>query len=253
MRTDQLGPVLRLTLDRAERRNTLDVATIDAISAAMHHVADDRSIRVVVLAAEGRVWCAGADLASLAAHPSGRQAAMHSFADAIADLAECPVPVVAAIDGAILGGGVALLCAADIALASSAATVALPEAGVGLWPMMVGALLPRVTTPRVAMDLAVTGRKVDAGEAQRLGLFSSIAADSAALGLSVATAVEMIVAKSPFAVRAGRKAWREHGDEGGLRDRMHALADALDELAQHPDAAEGISAFFEKRPPRWQS
>ena len=253
MRVETIGPELRLTLDRPERRNTLDLDTIDALSAAINQAKDDTAVRVLVLAAEGSAWCAGADLASFAAHPDGRQAAMHRFADAIADLAECPVPVVAAIDGAVLGGGVALLCAADIAVATNAASVTLPEAGVGVWPMMVGALLPRVTTPRVAMELSITGRKVEAAECVRLGLFSSLAADSAALVQAVATACAMIGRKSPHAVRSGRAAWRRHGGNPALRDQMHALADALDHLAQHPDAAEGISAFFEKRSPRWST
>ncbi|MBM4369750.1 MAG: enoyl-CoA hydratase/isomerase family protein, partial [Deltaproteobacteria bacterium] len=203
MRVERNGDVLRLVLDRAAKRNALDLETIAGLRAAVA----TRGPRVIRLEAEGPSWCAGADLAAVMAHPGGRGAAMHQFADALADLAESPVPVVAVIDAAVLGGGVGLLCAADLAIAGPRATVSLPESRVGAWPMMVGALLARVTTPRLAMDLALTGRKVEAEEGLRIGLFSRLAEDPATVADEACAA---ILARSPAAARAGREAWRQH-------------------------------------------
>lgn len=250
MRIDQSGHVLVLTLDRPEKRNTLDRATIAGLREACARAVANKSIRVMRLQAEGKIWCAGADLASMASHPEGSSAAIHEFADAVADLAECEVPVVAAVNGGVLGGGVALLCAADLAIATQDSTVSLPESGVGVWPMMVGALLPRVATLRVAMDLALTGRRVLAEEAKEYGLFSSVV-DSDRMEAVAEAVCAQVATKSPHAVRAGRQAWKTCLGEPELRARLHQLADQLQALVAHPDAAEGIAAFFEKRPPKW--
>lgn len=250
MRTRVDGHVLRLELDRPQKRNALDLATIAALRAAS---APPAGVRVVRLSAEGPVWCAGADLASLATHPGGAGAAMHEYADALADLVACPVPLVALVDGSVLGGGVGLLCCADVVVAGPAASVALPEARVGLWPMMVGALLGRVASPRVAMELAVTGRTVGAQEAVSLGLFSRYLPSPAEAAAAADEACASVVARSPHAVREGRAAWRRSAglESSELRPRLHALADDLAALGAHADAAEGIAAFFEKREPRW--
>ncbi len=248
MRVERHGELLRLVLDRPTKRNALDLETIQGLRDAVA----TRGPRVIRVEAEGPTWCAGADLAAVMSHPGGRSAAMHLFADALADLVESPVPVVAVVDGAVLGGGVGLLCAADLAIAGRSASVCLPESRVGAWPMMVGALLARVTTPRLAMDLALTGRRVDAEEGQRIGLFSRVEDDAAAAADQACAA---ILARSPAAARAGREAWREHAGlwAPGLRERLHGLAEALELVASHPDAAEGMSAFFQKREPRWAS
>lgn len=248
MRVERSGEVLRLVLDRPAKRNALDLETMRGLREAVAA----RGPRVIRLEAEGPTWCAGADLAAVMAHPGGRGAAMHDFADALADLVESPIPVVAVVDAAVLGGGVGLLCAADLVIAGRAASVSLPESRVGAWPMMVGALLARVTTPRLAMDLALTGRKVDAEEGLRIGLFSRLADDA---GAAADQACAAILARSPAAARAGREAWRHHAGlvAPDLRARLHALAGALEAVASHPDAAEGMSAFFQKREPRWAS
>jgi enoyl-CoA hydratase/carnithine racemase len=250
MRCQLADHVLRLTLDRPEKRNALDLATMEGLAAGLSRARDDHAVRVLCLEAEGPTWCAGADLASFVGHPGGRQGAMHGFAEVLADLAECAVPTVAVVDGAVLGGGVGLLCACDLAVASPRSSVGLPESGVGVWPMMVGALLGRVTSERRAMELAVTGAKWNAEEACRAGLLSRVAE---APGADAEVLCASIASKSPSATRIGRAAWRQHaGFSTGLRARLHALADALDEVANHPDAAEGIAAFFQKRPPNWQ-
>ncbi len=216
------------------------VATLRGVVAAT-----DPSVHVLVLAAEGPTWCSGADLVSLAADPEHRNRVIHDFADLLADMVASPVPIVAEVEGAVRGGGVGLLCAADLVVMGSGATVSLPEARLGLWPMMVGALLPRVVSPRVAMDLALTGRTLGAAECLALGLASRVSerADSA-----VEELLQALQKGAPGAIRAGRAAWRDGGggDSDALRGQLHALAEALDELAGAPEAAERVAAFLRR-------
>ena len=131
------------------------------------------------------------------------------------------------------------------------AGVSLPGASVGLWPMMVGALLPRVMSPRKAMELALTGRRLDPEECLEFGLATRVFVDVEAEAEAL---VASVVKQAPGAVRAGRRAWLEVGNggpAGGLRAQLLRLAEALDVLADAPEATEGITAFFEKRPPVW--
>lgn len=250
VRVEQRGAILRLTLDRAGRKNALDPATIAELQREFARVEGASEVRLIQLAAEGSVWCAGADLAAFAADSVGRSAAMHAFADVLADAVACPVPVVAIVNGAVFGGGVGLLCAADFVVMGACGSVSLPESGVGLWPMMVGPMLGRVMSPRRAMQLALTGQVWDAARCLEVGIATSVDADVEA---SAAVLSASLVAKAPGAVRLGRAAWRAHAalEPEALRARLHSLADSLDALGDLPEAAEGIAAFFGKRTPVW--
>lgn len=251
VRSELHGHVRRLTLDRPERRNALDSATVAFLRAEVQAAALDLDVRLIQLGAEGTTWCAGADLAAIAAHPGGRHAVMLEYADLLADLAESPVPVMAVVDGAVIGGGVGLLCAADLVVMGPASRVSLPEAGVGLWPMMVGALLPRVMSPRQAMELALTGRRLSVEECEAYGLATRVHHD---VEVAAEQLTALVLKQAPGAVRAGRRAWLKAGAAAGappLREQLRQLAESLDQLAEQPEATEGITAFFEKRTPVW--
>ncbi|MSQ01337.1 MAG: enoyl-CoA hydratase/isomerase family protein [Myxococcales bacterium] len=231
-----------MTLTRATAHNALDAALVAALRAALAD-AREPSVAVIVLAAEGPTWCAGADLAALAADAAPRGRVIHEYADLLADMVMSPAPIVAEVEGAVRGGGVGLLCAADLVAMGLGATVSLPEARVGLWPMMVGALLPRVVAPRVAMDLALTGRVLAATECLALGLASRVGARA---DIAADELVRAVQKGANGAIRAGRAAWRTVEDPGpeSLRARLHCLADALDELARTPEAAARVASFL---------
>lgn len=250
MKVEQRGAILRLTLDRVSRKNALDTDTIALLRREFARVGGALEVRLIQLAAEGSVWCAGADLAAFVVDSGGRSAAMHAFADLLADEVECPVPVMAIVSGAVMGGGVGLLCAADFVVMGPHASVALPESGVGLWPMMVGPMLGRVVSPRRAMQLALTGQAWDAATCLDFGIATCLEADVEA---AAALLSDSVVAKAPDAVRHGRAAWRAHAalEPSELRERLHALADSFGALAAGPEAAIGIAAFFGKRAPVW--
>jgi methylglutaconyl-CoA hydratase len=238
------GGVLRLTIDRPEKRNALSDEVATAICAELDDVAD---VRVVLLASTGdRVFCAGADLAVM----SG--AGAHQGRGGVRRVAEamraCPVPVVVRVQGLCLAGGVGVILGADIVVAAESAAFGLPEIDRGLWPFMVSVLLAQHVSPKVAMDLMLTGRRFDAAEALSIGLLSRVVPDGA-LDEEVEALVAGITAAAPLAVREGKAAFLSLLDTGDTLEQMQTRLTALTQTA---DVAEGIAAFRERRPPHWQ-
>ncbi len=228
----------------------LDLDTMATLRCCMADVACDTTLRLVRLDAEGPTWCAGADLRAVAAAPAGLAGVLASYAELLADLSECPIPVIAVVDGHVRGGGVGLLCTADLVVMGPRASVTLPEVRVGLWPMMVGALLGRVMSPRTAMALALTAERLDAAGCLRVALATHVGDEPRAIADELTAT---LLQGAPSAVRAGRGAWRAHAglEALPLRERLHALARELAALAEGAEAEEGLRSFFEKRPPAW--
>lgn len=244
----QAGEVTTLTLDRPQVRNALDLATIDALHAALD---DARDARVVVLTGAGdKVFCAGADLAEVAGHPAGRRDAAKAYARLLGRLARYERPVIARVNGHCLAGGVGLLLACDLAVMADDATIALPEAAVGMWPAMVGAFLVRQIGRKRALELALTGRKVAAAEAEAWGLVNRVA-PRGDLDRHVAEWAEAILARSPSAMRIGRKAWVD-AQALPIEAGLALLAERLGDVMDTEDAAEGFGAFLQKRTPTWK-
>lgn len=242
------GPVTTLTIDRPLVRNAIDLETIDALHAALDAAVD---ARVVVLTGAGdKVFCAGADLARVAADQAGRRAAGKAYARLLSRLSSFERPVIARLNGHCIAGGVGMLLACDLAVMVDDATLALPETAVGMWPAMIGAFLLRDLPRKQAMELALTGRKLAAAEAVALGLVNR-AVPRAELDAAVAFYSDAIVARSPSAARIGRRAWRDAADLP-LDDALALLADRLGDVMDTEDATEGFLAFLEKRTPTWK-
>lgn len=244
----QEGEVTTVALDRPAVRNALDLATIDALDAALDRARDARV--VVLTSTNDHVWCAGADLTAVMGSPEGRRDAVRRFAGLVARLATFERPVVARVNGHCLAGGMALLLACDLAVSADNVHFSLPEAGVGLWPMMVGALLVPAIGRKRALDLALTGRRVDAPQAEEWGLVNR-SVPRQALDGATADVVDAVRARGPAAIRLGRRAW---ADTAGmdLPVALDTLADRLGALMETEDAAEGVTAFAQKRAPRWK-
>ena len=247
----QDGPVATLTIDRPEVRNALDLEVIEAMEAALDRLESDGQTRVIVLTGAGdRVFCAGADLAATAAHPEGRREAVRRYAGLLARIRRADRPVIARVGGHCIGGGVGLLLACDLAVIGSHATISLPEGTVGMWPMMVGALLLRDVPRKIALEWALTGRRVHPEEALRWGLINRIAPPDK-LEEELARLVVEVLKMSPSALRIGRRAWGDLA-ELPISEAMPGLADRLAALMETEDAAEGFSAFLERRSPAWK-
>ena len=203
--------VAHVRLNRADKRNGLDLAMFEALIATGEQIANDRAVRAVVLSGEGPAFCAGLDWnAFLADAESSRKLLARDLARSPANVAqracwvwtEVPVPVIAAVHGAALGGGLQLALACDLRVVAPDAQLSVMEIRYGLVPDMTASqTLLRLVRPDVAKELVFTGRVVTGEEAVRIGLATRLAADPLADATAIATA---IAAQSPHAIAAGK-------------------------------------------------
>jgi len=242
--------VLTLTIDREERRNALSTEVLDALLDGVRRRATEDDVRVVVVTGAGeKAFCAGADLAATAPDATGleQHEARGGLRELVLALRACPRPVVARVNGLCLAGGVGVALGCDMVIAADDAAFGLPEVNIGLWPFMVGALVARHVSPKRAMDLMLTGRRIDAATAYDWGLVSRVV-PAAALDDAVAEVCAGIASKSPLVLRRGKAAYYA-AEEVALARALESLQAELSLLAQSHDAAEGVAAFFQKRPP----
>jgi len=242
--------VLTMLVDREERRNALSVDVLQGLLAAL--TAPPASARVVLLRTAGeRVFCAGADLVVMAEDATGLE--QHEgrglLRRVVLAMRDCPLPVVARVQGSVLAGGFALALGCDLVVCSDAAQWWLPEVDRGLWPFMVSALLATHLSPKVALDLMLTGRRLSAGEALATGMVSRVV-PAAALDEEVDALVRRLAAAAPVAVRLGKQSWVA-AQQTPLEPALQALQAQLSLLTTTADAREGVRAFFDKRPPGW--
>lgn len=245
--------VLRLTIDREQRRNALSAGVLSGLLEGLGAAAADDDIRVVLIGSVGeRVFCAGADLAVMTNEATGleQHEARGLLARLVLAMRACPKPVVARVQGLCLAGGVGLAAGCDIVLAAESAMWGLPEVDRGLWPFMVSALLARDVLPKHAMDLMLSGERIDARRAERIGLASRVYPDDV-FDAEVDAYVARLAARPPVAVRLGKAAWSAATETPGLAPALEAMQAQLSLLTTTQDAAEGIAAFFDKREPRW--
>jgi enoyl-CoA hydratase len=247
------GGVLRLTINREDKRNALSAAVMGGMLTAIRAASTDESVRVVVVSSAGeRVFCAGADLAVMGNDATGleRHEGRGLLAQLVLAMRDCPVPVVARVQGLCLAGGVGLAAGCDIVLARESAAFGLPEVDRGLWPFMVSALLARHVSPKHAMDWMLMGERFDASTAYQAGLVSRVFAD-ATFDAEVDAYVAKLAGSAPVAVRLGKATWIAATETPSLALALEALQAQLSLLTTTKDTAEGIAAFFDKRPPNW--
>ncbi len=245
--------VRTLTIDREDRRNALDRATLDELEAALTSAGSDPDVRVIVLRGAGeRAFCAGADLAELLEHESIEANRRHfdGVARVIQAMHHAGPPIVARVQGFALAGGCGLAVAADFTLAAESAVLGLPEIGIGLLPMVVSAPIYRATGSRkTVLDLVLTGRRVDAHEALSLGLVTRVVPD-AELDAELEKLTAQLASLSPSVMRLGKEAIYTMC-EMEYATALRYLREMIVLTALTEDAKEGIRAFFEKRSPKW--
>jgi enoyl-CoA hydratase/carnithine racemase len=246
------GAVAVVTINRPEALNALDVPTLTGLRDRLAELADDAGARVVVLTgAGGRAFAAGADIKHMSGLGPDEAKAWGALGHETGLLLETmPKPTVAAIQGFALGGGCELALACDLRIASPDARIGQPEIDLGIIPGWGGTQrLARICGVGVARDLILTGRAVDAEEALRLGLVGELADDPLARALDLAAA---LARKSAPALAAAKRAVSlalgvDHAAN------LAAEAELFGELFGGADAKEGLTAFAEKRPPRFGS
>jgi enoyl-CoA hydratase/carnithine racemase len=253
---DVTDHVARVTLNRPEARNALNDQMTEELLDALGRAKADDEVRVIVLTGAGdKAFCAGADLGGLGAQ-------LHDDADAEDDpiRASAPYrlfttfpglgkPIIARLAGHAIAGGLGLAVSCDIVIAADDVKLGTPEVNVGLWPMMIMAIINRNVAPKQAFKLYYTGQTVTAREAVEIGLITE-AVSRDALDGRVGEVARTIAAKSPIGLRMGRDAFFAI-DGRPLHDQVAHLLERLRVLAGTDDAAEGITAFLEKRTPHF--
>lgn len=253
LRYEVSGGVARLTIDRPERRNALSYGVMAGLRDALARARDDAGVRVVVITGAGdKAFCAGADLGGIAEGEGA--AALHDGRGALADvfraMASLGKPTIARVRGYALAGGFGLAMACDLVIAADDAQFGTPEINVGLWPYMITVPLLRAMPPKVALELMMTGRRVNAAEAAELGFVTKVV-PVADLDASVDELAADLAAKSPVIMRWGRDSFYRVL-EMRADDALDYLQAMLTVTTATEDSAEGIAAFAEKREPRWR-
>ncbi|WP_333816286.1 crotonase/enoyl-CoA hydratase family protein [Tabrizicola sp.] len=252
LRTDPRG-VAYLTLNAPDRRNVLSPQMISELTEAAHALGSNPSIRVVVLAGAGPVFCAGGDLDWMAAQIDAdrpqRLREARKLAEMLRALNELPKPLVGRLHGGAFGGGIGLACVCDVAVAAPGTRFCFSETRLGIIPATIGPyVLARMGEGR-ARRVFMSARVFEAGEAETLGLVARVVPD-AGLDAAIEAEVAPYLSCAPLAVAQAKALARALGpriDDAVIDDSIRRLADAW----EGPEAIQGIRAFLDKRPPPW--
>ncbi len=246
-----------LTLNRPQARNSLSEALLEALSDAFTAIAHDRAVRVVMLAANGPAFSAGHDLKELNARRAdddrGRSYFKHIMglcSGVMQQIVTLPQPVIAAVHATATAAGCQLVASCDLAVASHAAKFATPGVNIGLFCSTPMVALSRNVSRKAAMEMLLTGELISAEEAARIGLVNHVVAAGHERAETLKLA-EKIAAKSALTVKIGKEAFYRQA-EMSLADAYKYASDVMVENMLARDAEEGVSAFIDKREPKWQ-
>ena len=248
--------IARLTLNSPDNYNALSVEMIAALTGQLQDIADDDGIRVVVLAASGKAFCAGHDLRQMQAARDGADGGGAAFADLFDACAQMmqmihtlPQPVIAEVQGIATAAGCQLVASCDMAVAAETARFGVNGVNIGLFCSTPMVALTRAIPHKAAFEMLVTGEFIDAARAQQLGLINRIAAPEALTDTAM-TMAATIASKLPAAIRLGKRAFHDQA-RLGLADAYATAGQAMCRNILLPDTAEGMAAFLEKRAPGW--
>jgi enoyl-CoA hydratase/carnithine racemase len=241
--------VARITINREKFRNSISSQAVDLFMEYLDLAEKDDSVRVVCVTGAGeKAFCSGADLGgAMSAEDNGKNQAFQNYANLLKRLAGYSKPTVARVNGYCLAGGTGFMLACDIVIAKSDSRFGTPEVNVGLFPMMIGALIFRNVLKKKAMEMVLLGEKLSADQAQEMGLITrAVPADN--LDETVEKILQSLAAKSPIGMKIGKEAFYAMQDME-FEDALDFLCRKLGEVASTEDAVEGITAFIEKRIP----
>src|SRR5438552_2342185 len=248
--TETRGEVVHLVLNRPDKRNALSLELLREMESALARIADDSSVRVVVVASRGAVFCSGHDLGEMVGCSEESYRDLFSLCSRVMhQFRRLPQPVIARVQGVATAAGCQLVAACDLVVAAREASFATPGVKIGLFCTTPMVPLVRALPPKPALEMLLTGKPISAQRAFELGLVNRVVpADQ--LDAAVQEYVDAILASSPLTVRLGKAAFYEQLalDEASAYERATAV---MTDNALRRDAREGIAAFLHKRPPRW--
>jgi methylglutaconyl-CoA hydratase len=249
------GSIASISLSRPDLHNAFNEVVIAELTAAFEKAGKDESVRVVVLAGEGKSFCAGADVNWM------RKMVDYTVEENVADamamarmlrmIRECPKPVIARIHGAAIGGGVGLVAACDIAVAVESAVFSLSEVKLGIIPAVISPFVLEKIGPGQFRRYALTAERFGAQEAKRIGLVHEVVGSEAELDQRIGEIAETLKANGPKALAACKRVMTDV--TGVMWDKVQDLtARRIAELRVSDEGQEGLKAFLEKRKPKWQ-
>lgn len=242
-----------IIINRPDKRNALNTATIAELAQAFEECQADPGVRVVVLSGAGdKAFCAGADLAETqqSINEYQRYVQRETFVKLWKLMPRLGKPIIGSVQGLALAGGCGLAASCDFVIASEAARFGTPEINVGLFPMMISAVLMRNLGRKKAIDLMFTGRQIDAAEAERIGLVTRVV-PAERLTAEVDALADTLAAKSPAILKLGKDALYS-ADQMSFDEALNYLSTMLTLSILTEDSKEGLTAFVEKRQPQWK-
>ena len=239
--------IMTITLDRPEKKNALNNAMMNEINYALAYAKQEKSIRVICIAAEGDIFCAGADLSQTVSKSNVPK--LENADDISISLRHIYKPVVCKIQGSVLAGALLIVTNATHAIASKEASFSAPEIHRGLWPFMVMAGLFRVMPRRAGLDFIMRGKPIDSKKAQEWGLINEYV-NRDELDKRVDEITKELASLAPKTMQLGLKAY-EKQDSKSFDEALPYLKEQISECFKSEDAKEGITAFLEKRKPNW--
>jgi enoyl-CoA hydratase/carnithine racemase len=247
------GPVARVTINRPEVRNALNVSVMRELRGAMANARSDDGVRVVVLTGAGdKAFSAGGDLGGFSAEQSKveQHRLRGTLADLFEDMTRLGKPVIARVNGHALAGGFGLMCACDLVVAADTAEMGMPEINMGLWPFIITAVVARRLPRARALELMMTGERITAVEAERIGIVNRVVAASD-LDKATDELARTVASKSPAIMRLGKDSFYAAADMG-FREALDYLHGQLGICLETEDTVEGVTAFLQKREPNWK-
>ncbi len=248
------GAVARLRLNRPEVHNAFDASLVSTLTSQLAALADDDTVRVVILEAAGASFSAGADLhwmrGMAAASEAENRADSLALAHLMRTLDELPKPTIARVHGAAFGGGVGLVACCDIAIGTSDAKFGLTESKLGLLPAVISPYVIAAIGARQARRWFATAEIFDAAQAQRIGLLHQVV-EARELDAAVQRQIDLLAKAGPIASASAKSLVRRIADGGEAKTIDAANADLIAKLRVSPEGQEGLSAFLDKRKPAW--
>jgi len=250
---EEAGGIATLTLNRPDQYNALSSALLGALHSAVHDLARDASVRVVVIAGAGKAFCAGHDLKEIHEQADTRfaQEAFERCRQLMTDLTQLPQPVIARVHGHAFAAGCQLVAQCDLAVAAVEARFATSGVNYGVFCSTPGVPLARNVSRKRAMEMLLTGEPIDAATALAWGLVNRVVAADR-LDEEVQALARSIMGKSRAVVAAGKKIFYEQISDN-LGEAYRVATAAMVDNVKTEDGQEGIAAFVEKRRPRWKN
>jgi enoyl-CoA hydratase/carnithine racemase len=245
--------VATITIDRPDRRNAINPAVVTGIAEALRTAEQDDTVRVAVLTGAGdKAFCAGGDLGGMT---DASRVAQHYLRAELGELFEqmraSRLPIVARVNGHALAGGFGLMLACDLVVVADTAEMGTPEINIGLWPFMITTVIQRDLPRKVALELMLTGRRMQAEEALRWGFVNRVAAPEE-LDEAVADLAGHLLSKSPLITALGKRSFYR-AEDMAFSDALDYLAGMLTVALESEDTVEGVTAWLQKRAPEWKN